>query len=350
LANTVANGAACDLRLPKIRKGNTMILPRRQFLQLSTAAIAATAGSRLAWAQTYPTKPVRIIVGFPPGGLTDVVARLIGQPLSERLGQQFIVENRPGAATNVATEEVVHAAADGYTLLMATATNAINASVYDRLNFNFIRDIAPVAGILEAALVMEVSPSFPAKTVPELIAYAKANPGKINYASAGIGSPNHVAGELFKMLAGVDMVHVPYRGSTAGALTDLINGRVQVIFDPVLSSVEHIRVGTLRALAVSTVEPSDALPGVPTVGEFLPGFAVSAWHGLGAPRGTAPEIIDRLNKEVGAALADPNLRARFADLGTTALPPSSPADFGRFIAEDTERWAKVVKFAGIKAE
>jgi tripartite-type tricarboxylate transporter receptor subunit TctC len=323
---------------------------RRRFLQLGTAAIAAPAGSRFARAQNYPTKPVRIIVGFPAGGLTDVVARLIGQPLSERLGQQFIVENRPGAATNVATEEVVRAPADGYTLLMATATNAINTNVYERLNFNFTRDIAPVAGILAAALVMEVHPSFPAKTVPEFIAYAKAKPGEINYGSAGVGSPNHVAGELFKMLAGVDMVHVPYRGSTAGALSDLIGGRVQVLFDPVLSSVEYIRGATLKALAVTTEKRLAALPGIPTVGEFLPGFEVSAWHGLVAPRNTPPEVIDTLNKEAGAALADLRLRTKLADLGTTVLPPRSPSEFGKLIAEDTEKWAKVVKFAAIRAE
>jgi tripartite-type tricarboxylate transporter receptor subunit TctC len=293
---------------------------------------------------------VRIIVGFPPGGLTDVAARLIGQPLSERLGQQFIVENRPGAATNVATEGLIHAPAEGYTLLMATATNAINASVYDRLSFNFIRDVAPIAGILEASLVMEVHPSFPAKTVPEFIAYAKANPSKINYGSAGIGSPNHVAGELFKMMAGIDMVHVPYRGSTAGALSDLIGDRVQVLFDPVLSSVEYVKGGRLKALAVTTARPVEALPGIPTVGEFLPGFEVSAWHGVVAPRGTPPAIIDRLNREVSAVLADPKLRTKLGSLGTAVLAPSSPSEFGKLIAADTAKWAKVVKFAGIRAE
>jgi tripartite-type tricarboxylate transporter receptor subunit TctC len=246
-------------------------------------------------------------------------------------------------------EQVINAPADGYTLLMATATNVINASVYDKLNFNFISDVSPVARIVEAALVMEVSPSFPAKTVPEFIAYAKANPGKINYASAGVGSPNHVAGEMFKMMAGVDMVHVPYRGSTAGSLTDLINGRVQVIFDPVLSSVEYIKAGTLRALAVTTATPSKALPGIPTVGEFLPGFEVSAWHGLVAPKNTAPEIITKLSNEVSATLSNPELRARFFDLGAAVIPSSSPAEFGKFIAADAEKWARVVKFAGIKA-
>ena len=331
-----------------------MTLPRqpsrRRFLQSSGAILAAPAGPRFAWAQNYPTKPVRIVVGFPPGGLTDVVARLIGQSLSDRLGQQFVVENRSGAATNLATGEVIRAAADGYTLLMATATNAINATVYEKLNFNFICDIAPIVGIIDAALVMEVNPSFPAKTVPEFIAYAKSNPGKINYASAGIGSPNHVAGELFKMMAGVDMVHVAYRGSTAGALTNLMQGQVQVLFDPVLSSLEYIRAGTLRALAVTTARPSQALPGIPTIGDFLPGFAVSAWHGLVAPKGTPPDIIDALNRQVAAALAEPGLRARFAALGTTVLAPNSPADFGKLIADDTEKWAKVVQFAGIKGD
>jgi tripartite-type tricarboxylate transporter receptor subunit TctC len=303
---------------------------------------------RLAWAQAYPARPVRIIVGFPAGGLTDITARLIAQWLSDRLGQPFIVENRPGAVTNIATESVVQAPADGYTLLLATALNAINATVYDKLNFNFIRDMAPVASIVDAAFVLEVSPSVPATTVAELIAYAKANPGKLKLASAGVGSPEHVAGELLKMATGVDLLHVPYRGS-APALNDLLGGHVQVIFGPVASSIQYIRAGTLRALAVTKATRSEALPDVPSMAEFLPGFEVSGWQGLAAPRNTPAGVIDMLNKEVNAALTDPKLKARFADLGTTLLP-GSPADFAKLIASDTEKWAKVVSFAGIKAD
>ena len=295
-----------------------MKLPRRKFLHLAAGAAALPAVSRVAWAQAYPTRPVRIIVGLPPGGATDIVARLIGQWLSERLGQPFVIENRPGAGTNIGTEAVVRAPPDGYTLLLVGRRNAINATLYDKLNFNFIRDIAPVAGIIRVPLVMVVNPSVPAKTVPEFIAYAKANPGKINMASAGIGTPGHVAGELFKMMAGVDMVHVPYRGA-APALTDLLGGQVQVMFGTTVSSIEHIRAGKLRALAVTTATRSEALPDIPTVGEFVPGYEASAVFGIGAPRNTPAEIVDKLNKEINAALADPKIKARLADLGGAVL-------------------------------
>ena len=284
---------------------------------------------------------------FAPGGGADIIARLIGQWLSERLGQPFIIENRPGAGSNIATEAVVHAPADGYTLLLVSPANAINATLYDKLNFNFIRDIAPVAGIIRVPNVMVVNPSVPAKTVPEFIAYAKANPGKLNMASAGIGTAPHVAGELFKMMAGVDMVHVPYRGD-GPALTDLIGGQVQVMFAAMPSSIEYIRAGKLRALAVTTATRSEALPDIPTVGDFVPGYEASGWYGIGAPKNTPAEIIDKLNKEINAGLADPKIKARLADLGGTVLP-GSPADFGKLIADETEKWAKVIKFAGHQA-
>jgi tripartite-type tricarboxylate transporter receptor subunit TctC len=325
-----------------------MKLPRRTFLHLAAGAAALPAVSRIARAQTYPTRPVRIIVGFAAGGPTDLYARLIGQWLAERLGRPFLIENRPGAGGNIATESVVSAAADGYTLLLVAAANTINATLYDNLNYTFIRDIAPVAGILRTFYVMEVNPSVPAKTVPEFIAYAKANPGKVNMASAGSGTPQHVAGELFNMMAGVNMLHVPYRGA-APALTDLLGGQVQVMFDNLTSSIEHIRTGKLRALAVTTAVRSVALLDVPTVGDFLPGFEASGLYGLGAPKGTPAAIIERLNQEINAGLADPKIKARLADLGGTMLP-GSPADFGKLIAEETEKWAKVVKFAGIKPE
>jgi tripartite-type tricarboxylate transporter receptor subunit TctC len=325
-----------------------MKLPRRTFLHLAAGAAALPAVSRIARAQTYPTRPVRIIVGFAAGGPTDLYARLIGQWLAERLGRPFLIENRPGAGGNIATESVVNAAADGYTLLLVAAANTINATLYDNLNYTFIRDIAPVAGILRTFYVMEVNPSVPAKTVPEFIAYAKANPGKVNMASAGSGTPQHVAGELFNMMAGVNMLHVPYRGA-APALTDLLGGQVQVMFDNLTSSIEHIRTGKLRALAVTTAVRSEALLDVPTVGDFLPGFEASGLYGLGAPKGTPAAIIERLNQEINAGLADPKIKARLADLGGTMLP-GSPADFGKLIAEETEKWAKVVKFAGIKPE
>jgi len=304
--------------------------------------------SRIAWAQAYPTRPVRFIVGFAPAGGSDIVARLIGQWLSERLGQTFIIENRPGAATNIATEAVVRAAPDGYTLLLAGPPNAINATLYGKLNFNFIRDIAPVAGIIRVPLVMEVNPSVPVKTVPEFIAYAKAQSGKINMASAGNGSTSHVAGELFKMMAGVNIVHVPYRGS-APALTDLLGGQVQVYFDSTTASIEYIRAGKLRLLAVTTAARSEALPASPTMSDYLPGYEASQWYGIGAPKNTPAQIIDRLNKEINAALADPKMKARFADLGAAVLA-GSPADFGKLIADETERWAKVIRAANIKAE
>jgi tripartite-type tricarboxylate transporter receptor subunit TctC len=325
-----------------------MKLPRRNFLQLAAGAAALPAVSRFARAQAYPSRPVRLIVGFAPGGATDIMARLIGQWLSERLGQQFIVENRPGAASNVATEAVVNAPPDGYTLLVATSVNAINATLYEKLNFNLIRDVAPVASIHREPFVMEVNPSVPVKTVPEFIAHAKANPGKINMASAGIGSGNHIAGELFKMMTGVNLVHVPYRGA-GPALVDLLAGQVQVMFATMSSSIEYVRGGKLRALAVTTATRSPVLPDIPTVAEFVPGYESSFWSGVGAPKNTPPGIVDKLNREINAALADPKFKARLADLGGTALS-GSPADFRKFIADETEKWAKVVKFAGLKPE
>jgi tripartite-type tricarboxylate transporter receptor subunit TctC len=325
-----------------------MQLPRRKFLHLAAGAATLPAVSRIARAQTYPTQPVRIIVGFGPGGVSDILARLIGQWLSERLGRPFVVENRPGAGTNVATEAVVRAPADGYTLLWLTSSNAINATLYDKLNFDFIRDIAPVASIVLVPSVMEVSSEFPAKTVPEFIAQAKANPGKINMGAAGPGSSTHIFGELFKMMAGVDLVPVQYR-SSGPALTDLMAGQVQVMFDPLGSSIEYIRAGRLRALAVTTATRAEALPDVPTVGEFVPGYEASLWQGIGAPKSTPPEIVDRLNKEINAALADPKIKARLADLGSTPLV-QSPGEFAKLIASDTEKWGKVIRAANIKAE
>ena len=326
-----------------------MKLPhRRQFLHLAAGAAALPAVSRVARAQAYPSRPVRIIVGFAAGGPADTVARLIGQWLSERLGQPIVVDNRSGANGNIGSEVVVRAPADGYTLLMALAVNAINAAVYDNLSFNFIRDTAPVASIASIPLVMEVNPSVPAKTVPEFIAYAKANPGKINMASAGIGSPQHVAGELFKMMGGVEMVHVPYRGD-ALVVPDLISGQVQVYFGVMLASLGYIRAGKLRALAVTSATRQEALPDVPTVGEFLPGFEARGWYGIVVPKATPTQIVEKLNKEINAALADPNMKKRLTDLGC-AVFAGSPADFGKFIAEETEKWGKVVRAANIKAE
>ena len=327
---------------------HAMKLPRRQFLHLTAGAAALPAVSHFAWAQTYPTRPVRLVVGFPPGGGTDITARLIGQWLSERLGQQFVIENRPGAGSNIATEGVARAAADGYTLLLVSAAHAINATLYDRLNYNFLRDIAPVAGIIRVPNVMEVNPSLPPKSVSEFIAYAKANPGKVNYASGGNGTAQHLSGELFKMMTGVVMVHVPYRGD-APALTDLIGGQVQVMFGSIPPSVEHIRAGKLRALAVTTATRSEALPDIPTVSDFVPGYEASAWYGIGAPRNTPAEIVDKLNKEINAALSDPKIKARLADLGGTVLS-GSPADFGKLIADETEKWGKVIRAANIKPE
>jgi tripartite-type tricarboxylate transporter receptor subunit TctC len=325
-----------------------MKLPRRKFLQLAAGAAALPAVSRLAWAQAYPTRPVRWIVGFAPGGGNDIVARLMGQWLSERLGQQFVIENRPGAGTNIATEVVVNAPPDGYTLLLAGIPNAFNASLFGKLNFNFIRDIAPVAGIIRMPLVMVVNPSVPANTVPEFIAYAKANPGKVNMGSAGTGGGGHLAGELFKTMAGVNLVHVPYR-SNGPALVALLGGQVEVLFPSLSSSIEYIRTGKLRGLAVTSAMRSEAMPDLPTVGEFVPGYEISLWYGVGAPKGTPAEVIDKLNREINEILADPKAKARLADLGGTALV-GSPADFGKFIADETEKWGKVVRAANIKAE
>jgi tripartite-type tricarboxylate transporter receptor subunit TctC len=325
-----------------------MKLPRRQFLHLAAGAAALPAVSRFAWAQTYPSRPVRMIVGFAPGGGNDILARVIGQWLSERFGQQFIIENRPGAATNIATEIAVRAPGDGYTLLLVSPANAINATLYEKLNFNFIRDIAPVASLVRLPLVMVVNPSLPTKTGPEFVAYAKANPGRISMASAGVGSGPHVSGELFKMMAGVDMLHVPYRGD-APALTDLLGGQVQVYFSGVAATLEHIRTGKLRPLAVTTASRSEALPDVPSVADFVPGYEASVLFGVGAPRNTPTEIVERLNKEINAGLADPTVKARLAESGGTVLP-GSPADYGKLIASETEKWGKVIRAANIKPQ
>jgi tripartite-type tricarboxylate transporter receptor subunit TctC len=322
-----------------------MKLPRRHFLHLAAGVAAFPALSRVAWAQTYPTQPLRLILGYPPGGSADITARLTGQWLSERLGQPVIIESRPGAATNLATEAVVRAAPDGYTLLLIAPANAINATLYDKLNFNFLRDIEPIAGIIRFPNVVVVNPSLPINSIPELIAYAKANPGKLNMASSGNGSTIHMSGELFKMLTGINMVHVPYRGG-APALTDLIAGQVHVMFDNIPTSAEHIKAGRLRGLAVTSAARSEVLPDLPTVADFLPGYEASAWYGLGAPKRTPGEAIDKVNKAVNAVLADPKSHARFAELGASTLP-GSPADFGRLLADETEKWGKVVKFAGI---
>ena len=326
-----------------------MKLPhRRQFLHLASGAVALPALSRIASAQTYPTRPVRLVVGFAAGQAIDILARLIAQSLSERFGQQFVVENRPGGGGNIATEAVVRAPPDGYTLLAVGSNNMINATLYEKLNFDFIRDIALVASIYRVPQVMEVNPSFPAKTLPELIAYAKANPGKINFASAGNGSVAHVTAELFKMMAGVNMQHVPYRGA-APALTDLLGGQVHLMFDNMPSSIEHIRAGRLRPLAVTATARLEGLPDVPTVADFLPGFETSAWAGIGAPKNTSAEIIDQLNRETNAALADPKLKARVADLGGMVFP-LSPAEYEKRVAEETEKWGKVVKFSSARPD
>jgi tripartite-type tricarboxylate transporter receptor subunit TctC len=324
-----------------------MTLPRRTFLHLAAGAGALPAASRFAWAQAYPSRPVRI-VGFPAGGGADIVARLTGQWLSERLGQPFIIENRPGAGSNIATEAVVRAPADGYTLLLVSAANAINTTLYEKLKFDFIRDNAPVGGIARVPNVMELHPSFPAKTLPEFTAYATANPGKINFASAGIGSPPHVAGELFKMMTGVNMILVHYRG-TAPALTDLLGAQVQVMFGSMAASIQYVRAGKLRALAVTTATRSEALPDIPAVGDFLPGYEASTWYGVGVPKETPTEIVEKLNKEIKAAVADPKLKARLVDLGAEPMW-MTPAAFGKLIADETEKWAKVVRFAGIKPQ
>jgi tripartite-type tricarboxylate transporter receptor subunit TctC len=320
---------------------------RRQLLRLA-AVVAATAAVRVVRAQAYPARPVRIIVGFAAGGGADIAARLIGQWLSERLGQPFIIENRPGAGGNVATEAIVRAPPDGYTLGLVGAPNAINATLYGNLNFNVIRDITPVAGIVRAPNVMVVHPSFPAKTVFEFIAYAKANPGKTNMASAGNGSTPHVSGELFKMMTGVNMQHVPYRGA-GPALADLMGGQVQVMFDNLPSSIEHIRAGKLRALAVTSAMRSETLPEIPTVADFVPGYEASTWNGVGAPKNTPKETVEQLNKEINAVLADGENKSRLAGMGSVALS-GSPADFGKLISEETEKWGKVVRFSGARAE
>ena len=321
---------------------------RRKFLHLAAGAAALPALSRIAKAQTYPTRSVRIVVGWPAGGVADIVARLMGQWLSERLDQPFIIENRPGAAGNIATEAVVRVPPDGYTLLIVSIVDAINATLYDKLNFNFIRDIAPVASFIRVPNVMVVNPLVPVTSVPEFIAYAKANPGKLNMGSGGVGTPHHISGELFKMMTGVNLLHVPYRGG-APAVTDLLGGQLQVIFDPMPESIEYIRAGKLRALAVTTATRSESLPDLPTIGDFVPGYDTSTWLGLGLPRNTPTEIVDKLNKEINAGLADPTIKARFAELGGTVLP-GSHADFRKLIVEETGKWAKVIRAAHIKAE
>ena len=325
-----------------------MELPRRRFLSLAVGVVAMPVVARVASAQAYPSRPVRIVVGFAAGGSSDIGARLIGQWLQERLGQPFVIENRPGAATNLATETVVHSAPDGYTLLMVGPSSTINATLYDKLNFVFLRDIAPVASTIRQPQIILANPSLPAKTVPEFIAYAKANPGKITMASAGTGSSGHLAGELFKMMAGVDILHVPYRGA-GPALTDLLGGQVLTAVIGVSGSIEQIKAGKVRALAVTTAMRATALPDVPTVSEFMPGFEASDVLGVGAPRGTPPDIVDKLNKEINAALADPKIKARFADLGGTPLA-LTPAEYGKLLADETEKWGKVIRSANIKAE
>jgi tripartite-type tricarboxylate transporter receptor subunit TctC len=325
-----------------------MKLPRREFLYLAAGAVALPAISRMARAQTYPTRPVRLVVGFDAGGAADILARLMGQWLSERLGQQFVIENRSGASGNIAAEAVARATPDGYTLLLPGSTDVINATLYEKLNFNFIRDIVPVASITRAPHVMVVHPSFPAKTVPEFIAFAKANPRKISMASAGIGTPSHMSGELFKMMAGITMAHVPYRGA-GQALIDLLGGQVQVFFSSVPSSTAYVRTGNLRALGVTTTTRSETLPDLPAIGDFLSGYEASGITGLGAPKNTPADIIETLNKEVNAGLADPKIKARLAELGATALP-GPPADFGKLIADENEKWGKVVRFVGVKRD
>jgi tripartite-type tricarboxylate transporter receptor subunit TctC len=335
-----------DRQYPKRRSSGQH--PRRQFLRLAVGAAAVPAVSRIARAQAYPARPVRIVVGFAAGGGSDIAARLMGQWLSERLGRSFVVENRPGAGGNIGTEAVVRSPPDGYTLLLSGSANAINVTLYDKLTFDFIRDITPVAGIVRAPLIVVVNPALSAKTIPEFIAYAKANPGKVNMASAGVGSASHLSGELFKMMSGVQMTHVPYR-SGGPALTDLIGGQVQVQFAGALESIEHIRTGKLRPLAVTTATRSHVLPDVPTVGDFVSGYEASSWYGVSVPRATPIEIVEKLNKEINAGLASPLMRARLADQGGAALP-GSPADFGKLIADDTAKWAKVIRAANIKAE
>ncbi len=323
-----------------------MRLPRRRFLRTAASAVALATISRTAWAQTYPSRPVRLIVGFPAGNAPDIIARLAGQWLSDRLGQQFIVENRPGAASNIATEAALSAPADGYTLLLIVLTNVLNASLYTNLKFNFMRDMTPVAGVADAPYLIVVNPSLPAKTIPEFIAYAKANPGKINYASGGNGSSSHVFGELFKKMAGVDLVHVPYRSSF---MADLLAGQVQMTINPIPQAMEQVRAGRLTALAATTAKRLDALPDIPTVSEFVPGYEATGWYGLCVPRNTPPEIVNTLNEAMNAALSDPKLKARLAALGVQPMA-MTPAGFGTFIAGEFEKWADLIRFAGIKAD
>jgi tripartite-type tricarboxylate transporter receptor subunit TctC len=325
-----------------------MTLPRRRFLRLAAGAAVLPVVSEVARAENYPSRPVHLIIGYLPGGSADMTARQFGQSLSERLGQQFIVESRPGASTNIATEAVLRAVPDGYTLLLASPANATNPALYANLNFDFIDEIQPVAGLIRFPDVVVVNLSLPVRTIPELIAYAKANPGKLNFASSGVGSTLHVAGELFKMMAGVDIVHVPYRGG-APALVDLMSGRVQVMFDNVPTSLEFIKAGKLRPLAVTTLTRCEVLADLPAVADFVPGYEASAWYGIVAPKGTPVEIVDTLNKQVNAIIADPAIQARFSALGASFLP-GAPADFGKLIADETQKWGKVIKFAGIKAE
>ena len=323
-----------------------MKLPRRTFLHLAAGAAALPVASRVAWAQTYPARPVRIIVTTTPGGAPDILARLMGPWLSERLGQQFVVENRPGGGSNIGTEAVVRAPPDGHTLLLVTTNNAINMTLYDKLNFNFIRDVAPVAGVVRVPNVMEVNPSFPAKTAPEFIAYAKANPNKLNFGSGGNGTASHMQFELFKLMSGVSMVHVSYRGS-APALTDLLSGQIQLMFDPMPSSIGHIKAGKLRALAVTTATRSEVLPDLPTLRDFVPGYEASTWFGIVAPTNTPAEIIEKLNNAINAGLADPKIKSRLADLGSAPLS-MTPSDFGKLIAEETDKWGQVIRTANIK--
>ena len=325
-----------------------MILPRRRFLHLAASAAAAPALPYIARAETYPSRPIRLIIGYLPGGSADMTARLFGQWLSDRLGQQVVVESRAGASTNIATEAVVRAAPDGYTLMLVSPANATNAALYDKLNFDFLRDIDPVAGLIRFPDVVDVNPALPVRTIPELIAYAKANPGALNFGSSGVGSTLHVAGELFKMMAGVNIVHVPYRGG-APAMIDLIGGRVQLMFDNVPTSVEFIRSGKIRPLAVTSAARIELFPDLPTVADTVPGYEASAWYGIGAPRNVPAEVVDKLNKEINAALADTKMNARLAELGGIVLP-GSPADFGKLVTDETEKWGKVIRFAGIKAE
>jgi tripartite-type tricarboxylate transporter receptor subunit TctC len=354
MGSTGAIGERPTFNRPNIERPNAhweenmLKLPRRRFLHLAAGAAALPVVPRIAMAQAFPTRPVRIVVPFAAGGATDIIARLIGQWLSERLGQQFVIENRPGAGSNIGTEMVVNAPPDGYTLLQVGASSAINATLYEKLSFNFLRDIAPVSGIISIPFIMAVNPSFPAKTVSEFIAYARANPGKVNMASGGNGTAGHLSGELFKMMAGINMVHVPYRGE-GPALTDMLGGQVQAMFGTMPASIEYVRAGKLRPLAVTSARRSELLPDLPTVGDFVPGYETSAWQGIGAPKNTPAEIINKFNKEINAGLADPKIKTRVADMGGTVLA-GSPADFDKLIADETEKWGQVVKFSGAKPD